>query len=260
MGSLILCHKKRAKRPYEISRVHMRIYTIEELCYYICNNLYLIDYTIMNRRLCDWLDDELELKGMAELLRKELDQNASLEEFVLTILKGSIIYGQAEINKIQNLLEHLKNQKEVERAKYKADTLLKAGEYASAILVYQSVINKEWDDSVDRTFYGNIYGCLGTAYGRLFLYEEAASMYREAYQICEEPGMLKSYLYCCMRALPESEYVKMLSGNPVFLSMSSLIKEEMEQVKKEVDLDMGRERLGAWKKEYRKIDKGRVLY
>ena len=29
MGSLILCHKKRAKRPFEISRVHMRIYTIE---------------------------------------------------------------------------------------------------------------------------------------------------------------------------------------------------------------------------------------
>ena len=44
MGSLILCHSKRAKRPYEISRVHMRIYTIEELCYYLCNNLYLIDY------------------------------------------------------------------------------------------------------------------------------------------------------------------------------------------------------------------------
>ena len=42
MGSLILCHKKRAKRPFEISRVHTRIYTIEELCYYICNNLYLI--------------------------------------------------------------------------------------------------------------------------------------------------------------------------------------------------------------------------
>ena len=70
MGSLILCHSKRAKRPYEISRVHMRIYTIEELCYYLCNNLYLIDYTIMNRRLCDWLEDELGLAKMAEDLRR----------------------------------------------------------------------------------------------------------------------------------------------------------------------------------------------
>ena len=66
MGSLILCHKKRAKRPFEISRVHMRIYTIEELCYYICNNLYLIDYTIVNERLCRWVGDELELPKLAE--------------------------------------------------------------------------------------------------------------------------------------------------------------------------------------------------
>ncbi len=65
----------------------MRIYTIEELCYYLCNNLYLIDYTIMNRRLCDWLEDELGLAKMAEDLRRDLDQNATLEEFVLTILK-----------------------------------------------------------------------------------------------------------------------------------------------------------------------------
>ena len=58
MGSLILCHKKRAKQPYMITRVHIRIYTIEELCYYICNNLYLIDYTLMNRQLCEWIREE----------------------------------------------------------------------------------------------------------------------------------------------------------------------------------------------------------
>ena len=69
MGSLILCHKKKAKHPYEISRIHMRIYTIEELCYYFCNNLYLVDYTIINRQLCDWLDEELELYSLADELR-----------------------------------------------------------------------------------------------------------------------------------------------------------------------------------------------
>ena len=48
MGSLILCHSKKASQPYEITRIHRRIYTLEELCYYISNNLYLIDYTVMN--------------------------------------------------------------------------------------------------------------------------------------------------------------------------------------------------------------------
>lgn len=50
----------------------MRIYTIEELCYYICNNLYLIDYTIVNERLCRWVGDELELPKLAEELRRLL--------------------------------------------------------------------------------------------------------------------------------------------------------------------------------------------
>ena len=40
MGSLILCHNKRAKQPFEIKQVHQKIYTIEELCYYIYNNIY----------------------------------------------------------------------------------------------------------------------------------------------------------------------------------------------------------------------------
>ena len=69
MGSLILCHKKKAKHPYEISRIHTRISTLEELCYYLCNNLYLIDYTIMNEPLCTWLDEEIGMKELAEQLR-----------------------------------------------------------------------------------------------------------------------------------------------------------------------------------------------
>lgn len=255
MGSLILCHSKRAKRPYEISRVHMRIYTIEELCYYFCNNLYLIDYTIMNRRLCDWLEDELGLVNMAEDLRRDLDQNATLEDFVLTILKGSVIYAPSEIVKIKNLLEHLKNQKDVERAKYKADSLMKSGEYESAILVYQSILSQEWDESVDKKFYGKIYGCLGSAYGYLFLYREAALMYKEAYSICEDEDMLKAYIYCCYQGLPEKDYVKMLSGNSVFLATSAKIKAELEKAKKENDLDFSDEKLTAWKSENRRIDK-----
>lgn len=259
MGSLILCHKKRAKQPYEISRVHMKIYTIEELCYYICNNLYLIDYTIINRPLCDWIGRELELDKLAEKLREELRSNCSMEQFILTILRESNIYAQSDINRMQSVLDHLQNQKEVERAKYKADSLLESKEYESAILVYQSIVNKEWDDSVDKTFYGSIYGCLGSAYGHLFLYEEAAKMYDAAYRICEEPEMLKAYLYCCYRAMPEDKYVKMLSGNSAYLSMDSIMKEKMRQIRQEIDPDMPDERLEQWKREYRRIDKGRVM-
>ncbi len=255
MGSLILCHRKKAKHPYEIARIHVRIYTIEELCYYFCNNLYLIDYTIVNKQLCDWIESELELYELARELRWQLEQNKSMEQFVLTILSHASIYSAAEITKIQNVLEQLKNQNEVEREKYKADNLLNSGEYASAILVYLSIVNKEWDDSMGKDFYGKVYGSLGAAYGRMFLYEEAANAYERGFQVCHDPQMLKRYLYCCYRYMPEAEYVKMLSKEPVYLSLDSLLKEQMRQVNKRVGLDIPIEKFEQWRKEYRKIDK-----
>ena len=248
MGSLILCHNKKAKQPYEITRIHIRIYTIEELCYYICNNLYLIDYTIMNTQLCDWIEQELELRALAERLRQEITQNCSVEQFVLTILKESTIYSQSDINKIQSILEHLQNQN-------KADSLLKSGEYASAILVYQAIVSKEWDDSLDKAFYGRVYGSLGTAYGRLFLYEEAARMYQEAYRLCEEPQMLKAYIYSCYRGMPDEQFVKMMSGNPAYLSTASLLKEDVKRIRREINMEISIEQLDQGKKEYRRIDK-----
>ena len=140
MGSIILCHKKKARQPYEIVRIHRRIYTIEELCYYMCNHLYLIDYTIMNEQLCDWLKEELELEELAENLRQILQQHGSAEQFVVTVLAHSSIYTTAELTQIQNVLEKLKNQKPIEKQKYKADNLLESGAVRQAILIYQSIV------------------------------------------------------------------------------------------------------------------------
>ena len=88
-----------------------------------------------------------------------------------------------------------------------------------------------------------------------FLYEEAATAYKEAYRLSEDPEMLKAYMYCAYRSMPEAEYVKMLSGNSLYLSMDSLLKEELKQARRSVDMDVTDEKLEIWKKEYRRIDK-----
>ena len=110
MGSLVLCHERHATHPYEITRIHCKIFTIEELCYYLCNNLYLIDYTIMNEQLCVWLDEELGMGKLAGQLRDVIRLHGSIEKFVLTILKDSRIYRDTEMIRIQNVLERLSHQ------------------------------------------------------------------------------------------------------------------------------------------------------
>lgn len=252
MGSIILCHKKKAKRPYEVSRINRRIYTIEELCYYLCNHLYLIDYTIMNEQLCDWLEEELELPELAGNLRQSLTQHGSAEQFVVTILAHSSIYTTAELNQIQSVLEKLKNQKPVEKQKYKADNLLKGGAMKQAILIYQSIIHGEPDESVDKKFYGKVYGCLGAAYGRMFLYEEAARMYEAAFQICEEESMLKAYIYACYRYMSSEEYKMLLQKSQVYQGIDMRLREEIAEIEQKMRFSPEEDTLEKWKEQYRK--------
>ena len=108
---------------------------------------------------------------------------------------------------------------------------------------------------------------MGSAYGHQFLYKEAAKAYQEAYKICEQPDILKAYLYSCYKALPHDEYLKMLSGNPILLSLDTISawscshcrQEEMEKTKKKIGADIPEEKLNEWKKEYRRIDKHRGI-
>lgn len=252
MGSLVLCHDKHAAHPYEISRIHCKIFTIEELCYYLCNNLYLIDYTIMNEQLCTWLEEELVMKDLAGMLRDVIRLNGSVEKFVLTILKYSRIYREPEMIRIQNVLERLKNQKDIERQKYKGDNLLESGEIEEAIIVYQAILNQEKDETVDAKFYGRIYAGLGAAYGRLFLYEESAKMYDRAYQICEDQVLLKPYLYASYKYMSLEEYHILLTKHEEYVEINAQMRQEIEDLKLEMPTELDEEMLDKWKRQYRR--------
>ena len=58
MGSYILCQVRRAENPFFIDSVSLNIYSIEELCYFICRNLPLLDETVLNESLAAWLKEE----------------------------------------------------------------------------------------------------------------------------------------------------------------------------------------------------------
>ena len=140
MGNLILCHDRHAAHPYEITRIHCRIFTIEELCYYLCNNLYLIDYTIMNGTVVRLAGRRAGDGPSCGGTQGCTSPQRVGEKFVITILKSSKIYREPEMIRIQNVLEHLKNQKDIERQKYKGDNLLESGEVDEAILVYHAIL------------------------------------------------------------------------------------------------------------------------
>ena len=50
MSGYHLCQVKKAVHPYYIESISTNIFTIEELCFYLRENIYLIDETIMNEK------------------------------------------------------------------------------------------------------------------------------------------------------------------------------------------------------------------
>lgn len=63
MSGYILCQAKKAQTPYFIENISTNIYSLEELCYYLYHNLYLVDKTIVNEGLCGWIAEELSFRG-----------------------------------------------------------------------------------------------------------------------------------------------------------------------------------------------------
>lgn len=251
MGSIVLCHKTKAKNPYEITRIHKKIYNLEELCYYLSHNLYLIDNTIMNEQFCGWIEEELDMKLLGNNLKEALLDHCSREQFVSLIMRSSFLFNASEINHIEEILDRIKDQKPVERHKNKADNLLKNGEVEEAILVYQAILREEWDKTVSRQFYGKVYACLGAAFGRAFLYQEAMEMYDYAFQICNDPMMVKSYLYAAKQVLSVTEYKLFLAKSEVFEELDEIITAEVEKAKEALHFRPTQEMLERWKNNYR---------
>ena len=91
MGGYILCQIKRASMPYYIENISTNIYSIEELCYYFYHNIYLLDETILNEHLCDWIRKELGLERLYRRLYKSLRMSREHRSLFWRYLKRSTI-------------------------------------------------------------------------------------------------------------------------------------------------------------------------
>ena len=85
MGKLILCSSVIAKNPYCFPMTKTKVYSIEEVCYYIRNNIYMMQEEVFDRGFADWIRGEL---GMV------LEEQA-----IINILKVNPATNQEEIAK-----------------------------------------------------------------------------------------------------------------------------------------------------------------
>ncbi len=205
MSNLILCTSVLAENPYYIVGLGMNIYSIEELCYYLTRDAYIIDNDIMDESLCDYIDTELKLTELADRLRELIKANSSLGEFVTTILEMVGYLDEEELRHIKQVLVDNASLSFFQKRKSRADNLLKAGKYTRAIDEYQYILQsmrKEDDEQV----YSEILHNIGCSYAQLFIYDKAAFYFRESNEIYKTREALIHYLQALRMTMKKETY------------------------------------------------------
>lgn len=206
--SFDLCQVKKAEKPYYIESIGIHIYTIEELCFYLYENIYLIDQTIINEALCDWLRDELGLKKLYRQLYEQLEKQEGIAHFVLPIFREIGYLSPEKMRQMQEKLGKLEVQPEDMRQKLKGDYLVKCGMYSNAMHEYEQILNRRGPGNLGAQFYAEIWNNLGCAYARMFLFEDAADCFLKGYRQAGTKELLRRYVSVLPLYLSDEEYRK----------------------------------------------------
>ena len=183
MGSLLLCNQKIAKNPYFFRNTMTNIYSIEELCYYIYNNVYLIDESIMNNDLVRWIREETGYTFLADELSQIIKSEGTLALFTERILSSTAYYESDKIAEVRGVITELSNKSEFYRKKIKADNLLEKKKYSKAILEYYKVLECKRDAGVNDNEIATVYHNIGVCYAKAMLFLDASDYFAKAYEL-----------------------------------------------------------------------------
>lgn len=201
MGEILFCNQPIAALPYYIEGISWNVYSLEELCYYIENNTILLEKDFMTEELCTWVGKELKNIKLAEKLRDIMHLDGRLSEFVLAILLESGYCSKETMQEILRLIREMEEKSDFECNKVRADRLMEKEKYLSSIYEYKRLLDANDAGEQPPELLGNIWHNLGTAYARLFLFQEAIRCYEKAYELNGNEESLKECLMAhrCMR-------------------------------------------------------------
>lgn len=206
MGKLIQCCSKIAKNPYCFPMTKANVYSIEEVCYYIRHNIYMMQEEIFDEDFVQWLRNELEMEVTADKLESMRRDHDNLKDIVVTLCCSCDYYTEEEINQLIEIMDETQNLSARGRRKIKADSFLKTGSLERARKEYERILRSDDMRNASPDDYGVIYHSLGVAYAGLGELHPAAQAFQKAYEQNKKMESLQGYLYTLKLGGMEKEY------------------------------------------------------
>lgn len=204
MGKIILCNARQAIIPYVFTNTKVEVFSYEELCFYIYNNVALLNPEQFQGKMIQWLKTELGMEELAEKLMEQLASEGSFIDMLVAILSAGSYYETSEIRQFMDKQELVGLLPAEEKLKLKADSFLMYKRLLKAMSLYDEILRQE-ERIEDKKFLGDVYHNKGVALAKNMELTKAKLCFLEAFNRNQKKASLEAYI--SLRLLEDSQEV-----------------------------------------------------
>ncbi len=229
MGKLILCNGKEALEPYCFKITNTNVFSIEELCYYVYQNVTTLTQELREERLIGWMEDQLGLIETAQKLRQLIASEAGYKDIVVCILLSCDYYGEDQIKELLFTLDEFIHLPPVELSVKRAYNYLKYKQYAKALAEFEELIEDTEFATLTDDIKGRIFYNMGVALLHSKGPQGALNTFLEAYHMNGNQDALKTYFFILFMTKQEDRAIA--EANTYQLSNDDIYEWKQEYIK-----------------------------
>lgn len=245
MGRAIMLCGNDAKTPYRLINPDVLVYNIEELCFLLRENAFLLDVDVMDKRLVNWIDAECGLHTLAASLYSLVHQKGSVTAFVMTILEYVGNYTIAELKETERLLKQGASLNVYEKYKKRIDYMVGNGKLVQAMEEYDELLALL--PEVENELSAKVLHNKAVAMTGLFLFEQAAECFIASHEMYPLKETYIEYLAAKRLSLGEEDYISFVATLPEAYEDSLELERRVEDITESWKSSLNKHRLEQMK-------------
>lgn len=226
MGRVRICVGRYAKSPYVIRQAGVRLYAVEELCYYLDHHAVLLDEDLMGEELFTWIDEELGLDGLAKGLRLLKRDGHPLESFVARIMEECRYCGRERLEELTRIMRENAALGPWEKKKIRIDQLARDGRYERALAQYRGLLAEVEGKEIALT--AAVYHAMGCIEAQMFGFGLAEEYFDKAYRLTYQKESLRNYVCAVRMHGTKQEQEKKLAAMPELKQLAELVDAQID--------------------------------
>ncbi len=184
--------------PLDMKMSGTRIFSLEELCWYLSKNVYITTYDLFDEKMFFWMDKITGSHSLALALFNYKSAGKPLKEIVRLLLNAVDYLDNGEIARIYNKLTEMEHQNPLEQMRLAADNYNRYGHYMAALKNYHHVVYQmthDYDSEMTRQFKADTWHNMGMVFLRLHNIKCAAECMKRAFELVKTQDFLAPYMY-----------------------------------------------------------------